>query len=322
MAISISQYIDLLVKKLDGVAKTDTATNKSPSNESIPSPELNRGDTCWTQANAIPAIATATANLVAAYQNGNAVRTTADNTTVQVGGIYPTWLTGQTGWIPPEFGSTYSVQAYVGPPGAGNIVATGTLIPAAGSGGNYQWFFDYEAGLLNFIGETIPPSLTSGNVVYVTGYQYVGLQGVTHLPSGTNIGNLTISGNTITGNLVTVSGNVGMVIPAGNTAQRPNPGITGTIRINTEIGQIEGWDGNAWVAGNGTPITNQTFNGDSVSNTFSLNTTTTTAAALVMLNGVVQVPTTAYSVVPSPGNTLVFTQAPAISDVIDVRFLR
>ena len=45
---------------------------------------------------------------------------------------------------------------------------------------------------------------------------------------------------------------------------------------------------------------------------------TTTAAALVMINGVVQLPITAYSV---SGNTLTFTQAPVVSDTIDIRFL-
>ena len=175
MAIPISQEVDLLIKKLDGVAKTDTATNKSPSNESIPSPALNRGDTCWTQADQIPAIAAATANLITAYQTTAAVQTTADTTTVPIGGIYPTWLTGITNWVPPEFGSGYTAQAYVGPPGEANIVATGTYISSAGQGGTGEWFFDYQAGLLNFIGNTIPASLTSGNVVYITGYTYIGL---------------------------------------------------------------------------------------------------------------------------------------------------
>ena len=45
MAINQTAYVDLLVKKLLGVAKTDLPGNKSPSNESIASPLLNRGDT-------------------------------------------------------------------------------------------------------------------------------------------------------------------------------------------------------------------------------------------------------------------------------------
>jgi hypothetical protein len=49
-----------------------------------------------------------------------------------------------------------------------------------------------------------------------------------------------------------------------------------------------------------------------------LDRDSTTAATLIMLNGIVQLPTTAYSV---SGNTLTFTQAPETNDIIDIRFL-
>ena len=67
MAIAQAQYVDLLVKQLYGVAKTDTNTIKSPSNESIASPALIRGDTQWTQSDQIPATAAALAGVVQAY---------------------------------------------------------------------------------------------------------------------------------------------------------------------------------------------------------------------------------------------------------------
>ena len=44
MAISDSAKVDLLYKKNFGLAKTDTPTAKSPSNETIASPALIRGD--------------------------------------------------------------------------------------------------------------------------------------------------------------------------------------------------------------------------------------------------------------------------------------
>lgn len=191
MTVSASQYIDLLVKKIEGVAKTDTAANKSPSNESIASPLLNRGDTCWTQSYLIPSVAVATANLVQAYTGTSAVQCVADTTTVPVGGIYPTWLTQLTDWIPQEFGSTYFVKAYVDNPGVVNPQVTGTQIFDTGSGSTGEWFFDYQAGLLNFIGGTIPATLTSGKVIYIVGYRYIGLKGVQ------NLGNITV-GNIFT----------------------------------------------------------------------------------------------------------------------------
>lgn len=334
MAVSIAQYVDLLFKKLQGVAKTANSTVKSASNESIASPAFLRGDIIWMQSASIPATAQAVANISTALTGANSIECTADTTVPPIGGIRPTWLTNETYWIPQEFGSTWLPKVYVGPSGAANIEATGTQIFSAGIGGVGEYYFDTQAGVLNFIGETIPTVLTAGNVVYVAGYQYSGLLGIGNI-STANIGNLNISNTTITttlanGNItlqatgdqyVQVDGTAGLVIPYGNTAQRPDPALTGTIRINTQMGQIEGWDGNTWVSGSGASITNETFAGDGSTTSFALNRVTTTAGTLVMLNGVVQTPTTAYSISPSPGNTLIFTEAPASSDNIDVRFL-
>jgi hypothetical protein len=52
-----------------------------------------------------------------------------------------------------------------------------------------------------------------------------------------------------------------------------------------------------------------------------LDSSTTTAAVLIMLNGVTQVPAQAYNMNPNPSANLVFTEAPASGDVIDIRFL-
>ena len=93
------------------------------------------------------------------------------------------------------------------------------------------------------------------------------------------------------------------------------------IRINTQLNQIEGYDGTSWVAGSGTVVTNQVLAGDGSTETFTLDRSTTTAAVLVILNGITQVPVQSYSMVPSPSANLVFTEAPETSDVIDIRFL-
>jgi hypothetical protein len=147
-----------------------------------------------------------------------------------------------------------------------------------------------------------------------------------------NIGNLVVNDTTITtatananisidpngtGTFVIVGTN-GFVMPVGNTAQRPSPASAGTLRFNSEYARIEYYDGVEWdvVAGGVTNQTISTANG--VIDTFTLTRESTTAAVLVMLNGIVQIPTIAYSVT---GNSLVFTQAPAVSDIIDVRFL-
>ena len=198
MAVSQAQIVDLLYKQAFGVTKTDTSTNKSPSNESIPSPLLIRGDTVWTQADQIPATAVATPDIVQAYTGPNAVQCVADTTTVPIGGVYPTWKTNLIYWIPTEFGSTYNVQIWVDNPGAAYPPATGTQIFADGSAGTGQYYYNYQSGVLNFIGETIPAPLTSGKVLYVVGYRYIGLVGITNLPSITVTG--TVNATNFVGN--------------------------------------------------------------------------------------------------------------------------
>ena len=229
MSIPISQKVDLLYKQAFGVTKTDTEDNKSPSNESIASPLLNRGDTMWTQADQIPGTAAATAGIVQAYTGSNAIECTADNTTVPISSVYPTWKTSLTYWIPAEFGSTYQVQIWVDDSGVADPTATGTQIFAAGSGGTGEWYFNYQSGVLNFIGETIPSALTSSKVIYVVGYRYIGKTGVDNLPDA-SIGNLDFNNTTISS--LTTNSNIYI-----------DPNGTGILQISSVLianGNIEG----------------------------------------------------------------------------------
>lgn len=230
MSIQQDQIVDLLYKQAFGVTKTDTEENKSPSNESIPSPLLNRGDTLWSQADQIPGTAAATAGIVQAYTGSSAVECTADNTTVPIGGVYPTWKTDLTYWIPTEFGSTYQIQAWVDSSGVADPTATGTQIFADGSGGTGEWYYNYQSGVLNFIGETIPAALTSGKVIYIVGYRYIGDLGITNLPSNVNIGNLNFTDTTISS--TSANGNI-IITPDGS----------GVLQISSVLianGNIEG----------------------------------------------------------------------------------
>jgi hypothetical protein len=220
MSIPISQKVDLLYKQAFGVTKTDTEANKSPSNEAIASPLLNRGDTLWSQADQIPGTAAAVASIVQAYTGTAAAECTADNTTVPVGGVYPTWKTDLTYWIPAEFGATYSVSVFVDDAGVADPTSTGTQIFGAGSGGTGEFFYNYQSGVLNFIGETIPTALTSSKVLYIVGYRYIGKTGVNNLPDS-QIGNLDITDQTITGqdtnaNIILTPNGTGQVVTSGN----------------------------------------------------------------------------------------------------------
>jgi len=109
-----------------------------------------------------------------------------------------------------------------------------------------------------------------------------------------------------------------MRLPTGATGDRPGTAVVGMLRFNTSVNNLEFYDGNSWqTAGTQfTVIASQTFNGDGSTVAFTLSDAQTTASCIVSINGVVQIPSTAYSV---SGTTLTFTEAPLSGDVIEVR---
>lgn len=278
MAISSTQYIDLLFKSLSGVAKTDLPTNKSASNEAIASPLLNRGDQIWTEAGLIPTTAAAVSGVVQAYTGTGRAVATADNTAQAVGGVFPSWRTNLTNWIPPQFDTanitnTYRVKIYYGASGLSDPATSGgTQIFADGSGGTGEWYFDYASGVLNFIGGTIPSGMTGSSVIYVYGFRYVGKVGVTNLPaisaSGTStfsaitalsgvFTSTTVSTNTTTGALI-VNGGVGI---GGNTFVGGNLNAAGTITATTAFSGTLGTGGAQTINTNALTLSNYNDNG-------------------------------------------------------------
>ena len=141
-----------------------------------------------------------------------------------------------------------------------------------------------------------------------------------------NIGTISAQGNVTSGNLLTgtvsATGNIltgNIVIPStGNI-------LVANVNINNLANPVANSDAatkyyvdQAVVA---VATTNQTLSGDGSTTTFTLNRSTTTAAALVMLNGITQIPDQSYAMTPSPSTNLVFTEAPQTGDIIDIRFL-
>ena len=266
MAINESQKVDWLWKKLGyGVAKTDVNGVKAATNESIASPLLIRGDNIWQDSAAIPGTKpTSSSTIVEIYDdsgNGSAtIETTADATATP----NRTWKTNSTDWISAEFGSTYLIKVYLDNAGAAAPQTTGTQLFAAGSGNNDEWYFDFQSGVLNFIGDNLPSGI-NGKKIYVVGARYIGNKG-TNLSSA-NIANFTFNNNTIgvsnangdiildpdgTGKLsvladnVTITGNGALTLPVGTTAQRSTPNAQGMIRYNTTDSTFEGYDGANW----------------------------------------------------------------------------
>jgi hypothetical protein len=256
-----SQQLDYLWKKIGyGVAKTAEPSALNASNEATPSPLLYRGDLVWAQSGDIPATPpVSTTSIVQVYTDTVAVQTTE----IPSAPDNQSWTTNLTNWIPTQFGPNYLVRVYAGPPGAANIRATGTQLNQNGSGVDDTWFFDYQAGIVNFNGANIPTAIgtSTANTIYVMGYTYVGVFGVdgtvkssisngtsnvTVVSSGGNVtvgiggtGNVAVfasTGEYVTG-LISATGNVtggnistaGLITAAGNITGNNLAGHTLTV---------------------------------------------------------------------------------------------
>jgi hypothetical protein len=331
MAIQDTQKIDYLWKKLGyGATKTDTNTNKKAPNEAIASPLILRGDKVWQQAGDIPSVMpSSSSGVVTVYPTSAPDETTLDGTAT----ANRSWKTGLTDWIPPELGSTYQAKVYIHTSGDATGATGGDQVFATGSGNDDEWFFDYQSGVLHFIGDNLPDGISfTGKSVYISGARYTGTFGVGAVAGeDTTIGNLTVSDTTVTsttpgdditldaetGTLV-IAGTDGFIIPVGTTGERPGSPTTGQLRLNSSTGDLEFYDGANWEGANdnSSAITSEKFDGDSTTTAFTLSNSATTETVFVSLNGVIQLPTTAYTV---SGTTLTFTEAPGSNDKIEVR---
>ena len=120
------------------------------------------------------------------------------------------------------------------------------------------------------------------------------------------------------------NGTGAIIVPVGTTGERPgltgNVDVDGMLRLNSSSNQLEYYANGSWtVAGSAfTIIAAESFSGNGVQTVFTLSASSTTAGTLVSINGVLQIPVTAYSI---SSTSLTFTEAPATGDVIDVRRL-
>ena len=338
---SDNQKVDYLWKKIVyGAAKTDISGNIDATNEPNPSPLLIRGDKIIQQAGLIAnVIPGSNSSVVTVYPTTFPVECIS---TAAIPTPTLTWQTGQTFWIPPEFGSTYQIKVYISPSGqAANVLTKGTQVFATGSGNNDLWVFDYQAGILNFNSNNTPynasnqPISFTGNSVYISGAVYSGAFG---LPGTGNIGNLllgniTFNGNTISsnqanGNIMIDAPGTGIVqfvgqdaigLPAGNVITRPSSPYTGYIRFNTEISDIEYWNGTTWTTPAAGVISSDTITPDGTSNVYVLSSNSSTLGVMVSINGTLQQPYTSYTIVNN--NQIQFTEIPLTTDIVEVRHI-
>ena len=239
-----------------------------------------------------------------------------------------------------------------------NLLATGNLTLATGniviSSGNTT-VYTGAAGTANTTGALV---ITGTGGAAINGNVYIGqgavingnrttndtiVRGVNersllYVAADNTYDQVSIGGNITTSNIVqgaklAINSNDSLLLPVGTTAERPgSQGFTdvdGMIRFNTTINDLEFYGGGQWnnTGSTFTVIASRTFsnssgdlngNVDGINTQFTLGSDSTTAATLVSINGVIQIPTTAYSVT---GNVVAFTEAPALGDVIDTRVI-
>jgi hypothetical protein len=194
-------------------------------------------------------------------------------------------------------------------------LSTGALIVAGGT----------AVGKTLWVGEGAVINSTRAAEAFQV-YGATGNNGLIYADTAKNAIVFSSTGNvTVQDGVIAKFDSVGAIrLPVGSSAQRPgaagNVDVAGLLRFSTTSNNMEFYDGTDWlVAGSEfTIITTNAFNGDGSTVAFTLSSASTTSATIVMVNGVVQIPVTAYSV---SGTTLTFTEAPATGDVIDARVL-
>jgi filamentous hemagglutinin len=202
----------------------------------------------------------------------------------------------------------------------GNIL-TGGLVSATGTGtfGNIVLTGDFinqlqANSIINVNGASANTNFavngTTANLIYVNA-----TTNTVGVGNNATIVNAIASFNAVTS----------IVLPTGTLGQRPSNASsqTGMIRFNTTNNGIEIYDNSEWTSVGGTTFTviaDEQFNGDGSTVAFTLVSSQTTNSCIVSINGVVQIPTSAYSVAGTdPTCVLTFTEAPAAGDLIDVR---
>jgi hypothetical protein len=203
--------------------------------------------------------------------------------------------------------------------GSGNItggnILTGGLISATGNG----TFGNITVGVDSINSANTRITVNSG--LTDTDIAFNGLSAnVFYVDAGANSASFGAS-TQVTNAIVNFATTTSVKMPVGTTGQRPATGVTGMLRFNSTNNGIEIYNNTEWIAVGSTVFTviaDEQFNGDGSTVSFTLATSQTTNSCIVSINGVVQIPTTAYSVSTT---TLTFTEAPAAGDLIDVREL-
>jgi len=257
-----------------------------------------------------------------------------------------TWKANLTDWIPVEFGSTYQVKVYVDTQGSATPSVTGTRLFADGTGSD-EWYFDYSAGVLHFIGDTLPTAVTNGKSIFISGARYVGNTGLAGLDtsgSGTPAvqGELPASqsfiydGSTTTFTLsATPSSPDAIDVYVNDVLQRPGEvftvnndilTLTETPPSGSEIyikyrypyaTIVDNPDASIENRHLNLTYTSDQYTGTGAQQVFDIDPGHTVHDVLIIVNGAI-LPPNRYTVA---GTVLTLFQPPVLGSVIDIRYL-
>jgi hypothetical protein len=117
------------------------------------------------------------------------------------------------------------------------------------------------------------------------------------------------------------SGSSSIVVPTGDTSNRPDHPTFGSFRYNTAIGTLEFFNGTVFkpvaISGEVT-VTVDSFTGDGSTETFPLSSVVSSEAqVLVFVGSIYQAPSTTYTITGG-GYDIHFTSAPPSGEPINV----
>ena len=253
----------------------------------------------------------------------NLVNATA--TTVNFAGAATTLNTGNASGTTNMAGVTKHLGNVVAASGtASSSTTTGALVVAGGAGISGATYIGGNATIAN--ATTFNSAQAAGMDTVIKGVNDSTL--IWARPNATYdsviIGNSATASTALRGAKLQINSSDSMLLPVGTNAQRPSStggtDTQGMFRYNTTVQGVEWYTGTQWIAATTsfTVIADAQFTGTGSQTVFTLATAQTTASCIVSINGVVQIPSLAYSV---SGTSLTFTEAPASTDIIDVRML-
>jgi len=117
--------------------------------------------------------------------------------------------------------------------------------------------------------------------------------------------------------VVTINATSALQLPAGTTAQQPTPVYGGAVRWNSSTNNLEVYSGSGWISLLG-QINNQTITPDGSSTVYTLDYSTTAEGIIVSINGTLQQPGVAYTVV---GTQITFAEIPLVTDIVSIRYI-